>query len=155
MTASPSPAAAAAGGRARALIAVHLGGLAPGLVAVLLMLVWAAHNGGYDADTWYWGGLLLLATLAAVLVWLGRDRVRVSRPALIALALLGAYVAWSYASIAWAGSPGDALEGSNRALVYLLLFALMLLLPWTAEAALTALIVYVGGVGVIAIVVLA
>ena len=24
------------------------------------MLVWAVHDGGYDADTWYWGALVVL-----------------------------------------------------------------------------------------------
>ena len=43
----------------------------PGLFAVGLMLLWAVHNGGYDAETWYWGALATLAVLAATLVTLG------------------------------------------------------------------------------------
>jgi O-Antigen ligase len=130
----------------------HPPAFVPGFVAVGVMLVWAVHNGGYDADTWYWGTLVLAAVLAALLI--ARGRPRLSRASAAALAFFALYVAWSYLSIAWAQSPGDALEGSNRALLYLLLFALMLALPWTPKGALTALIAFVLGVGVIAIVLL-
>jgi O-Antigen ligase/Tetratricopeptide repeat len=126
-----------------------------GIPAVALMLVWAAHDGGYDADTWYWGALLLLAALGAVLGGgLGRRRRRTSRPTRIALGAFALYVAWSYLSISWAASPGDAFQGSNRALLYLIVFALMAVLPWGAKGVLAALLIYVVGVGVIAIVVL-
>ena len=54
----------------------------------------------------------------------------------------------------WAQVPGWALEGSNRTLLYVLLFALFLVLPWTSETALTALVVYAIGIGVIALVTL-
>src|SRR5690348_6924276 len=40
----------------------------PGLLVVALLLVWAVHDGGYDADTWYWGALLMLALLAGVVI---------------------------------------------------------------------------------------
>src|SRR5437588_5395704 len=100
--------------------------LVPGLIGVGLMLAWAVHDGGYDADTWYWGALLLLGTVAAVLVGVRAARLRLSTLSLLALGAFGAYVAFSYLSIAWAGSPGDALQGSNRALLYLFVFALFL-----------------------------
>ncbi len=129
--------------------------LTPGLLAVALMVLWAEHDGGYDADTWYWGALLLLALLAATILGLGTRRARLSRPAGIALAAASAYTAWSYLSIAWAATPGSALEGSNRTLLYLLLFALFLILPWTTEAALGALLLFVVGVGAIGVVILA
>ncbi len=132
----------------------HAPALLPGLVTVALMLVWAVHNGGYDADTWYWGALLALALLAAALIGLGPKRPRMSRPALTALVLFGLYVAWSYLSMTWAQSPGDALQGSNRALLYLLAFALLLVLPWTPRGALIALLTFALGVGVISIVLL-
>src|SRR5438445_13498008 len=91
----------------------------PGLIAVALMLLWAIHDGGYDADTWYWGALAVLGLLALVSI-LGITRRALSRASVIALALLGAYVAWSYLSMSWAQTPGSALEGSNRALLYAL-----------------------------------
>ena len=130
----------------------HPPAFVPGFVAIGVMLVWAVHNGGYDADTWYWGTLVLAAVLAAVLI--ARGRPRLSRASAAALAFFALYVAWSYLSIAWAQSPGDALDGSNRALLYLFVFALMLTLPWTPRGALVALVTFVLGVGVIAIVLL-
>jgi len=126
----------------------------PGLIVVALMLVWAVHNGGYDADTWYWGALVLVALLASVVIARGLRSIRLSRPAMVALAAFALYVAWSYLSISWAASPGDALAGSNRALLYLLVFATMLVLPWTVRGALIALLVFALGVGVIGVVLL-
>jgi O-Antigen ligase len=126
----------------------------PGLIAVALMLAWAVHNGGYDADTWYWGSLVMLALLAAVVIARGVRSIRVSRAGAVALAAFALYVAWSYLSISWAASPGDALTGSNRALLYLLVFATMLVLPWTVRGALIALLAFALGVGVIAVVLL-
>ncbi|MGH2889511.1 MAG: O-antigen ligase family protein, partial [Solirubrobacteraceae bacterium] len=116
--------------------------------------MWAVHDGGYDAETWYWGALASLGLLAATGLGL-RGQLRLGRGAVAALLLFAAYVAWCYLSITWAQSPGDALQGANQALLYLLIFAVMLILPWTAEAATAALIVYVVGVGAIALVLLA
>src|ERR1039458_1389130 len=117
------------------------------------MLVWAVHDGGYDADTWYWGALLSLALLALVMIGPGRES-RYTRLSRAAIACLALYVAWSYLSITWAQSPGDALQGSNRALLYLIIFALLARLPWTPQAAVLALLVFAVGVGAIAIVLL-
>ncbi|MDQ2760824.1 MAG: O-antigen ligase family protein [Actinomycetota bacterium] len=124
----------------------------PGLIAVALMILWAAHDGGYNTDTWYWGALVLLAALAAVVIGVGFGRT--SRAGRIALAAFALYVGWSYLSITWAQSPGNALEGSNRVLLYLVVFALLTVIPWTPKAALAALLIFVLGVGVIAIVML-
>jgi hypothetical protein len=118
------------------------------------MLVWAADDGGFDSTTWYWGALVTLGVLAVVAVMATRDRVRLPRPLIVALVALALYVAWSYLSMTWAQYPGAALEGSNRALLYLLLFALLALVPWTVGAAQTVLVVFALGIGVIAIVLL-
>jgi hypothetical protein len=121
----------------------------PAYCAVALMLLWAAHDGGYDADTWYWGALVVLALVAAMLGGLfGRLR-ELATPTKIGIAGFGLYVAWSFLSITWAGYKGDALNGSNRALLYLLVFALFCLSRLTVKAALGALLVWVLGVGVI------
>ena len=117
------------------------------------MLVWAVHDGGYDADTWYWGALILLAVLAVTLILRGRAT-RLPRASVAALVCFMLYVGWSFLSIAWAQSPGTALQGSDRALLYLLVYALMVTLPWTPQAALVALLTFVVAVGVIAIVLL-
>jgi O-Antigen ligase len=128
--------------------------LVAGLPVVALMLVWAVHDGGYDTDTWYWGALVMLALLTGVVIARRAPAVRIPRSARVALVAFALYVAWSYLSISWAQSPGDALEGSNRALLYLLVFATMLVLPWTVRSALLALLTFVLGVGVLAIVLL-
>ena len=146
------PTRRAAGARVRPIAGYAW--LIPGLVVVALMLVWAVHDGGYDADTWYWGALLVLGLLAAVVIARGWRAIQLSRPAKVALVAFALYVAWSYLSISWAASPGDALTGSNRALLYLLVFATMLVLPWTARGALIALVTFALGIGVIAIVLL-
>ena len=140
--------------RARALFAQHGPALIPGAIVVGLMIVWAIHDGGYDADTWYWGALLALATLAVVVVAGAARAEGLPRAALIAIGCFAAYVAWSYLSITWAASPGDALQGSNRALLYLIVFTLMVALPWTPEAALAALVAFTLAVGAIAVVIL-
>lgn len=116
------------------------------------MVLWAEHDGGYDTDTWYWGALALLALLVATVIALGPRRAALSRYGVAALAALTAYTAWSYLSIAWAQSPGLALQGSNRTLLYLLLFTLLLILPWRPKAALAALVLFslcVGAFGVL------
>ncbi len=131
----------------------HLPALVPGLVVVGLMLVWEISDGGYDPQTWYWGALVALGLLAAIVIAAGSGR-RLGRDAKLTLALFTAYVCWCYCSIAWAQSPGSALNGANQALLYLLVYAAMLLLPWTAPGALAALAVYATGVGATAVVLL-
>ena len=126
----------------------------PGLAVVALLIVWAADNGGYDAGTWYWGALALLSLAAITIAVLGVDRVGLSRSSRLAVAAFAAYVAWSYLSIAWAQAPGTALEGSNRALLYLIAFTLMASLPWTAAGAAVALSVFALAIGTIAAVML-
>jgi hypothetical protein len=127
----------------------------PVLVALAVMIVWSAHDGGYDEDTWYWGALVVLSLLVALTGTLGAATRRLEGTVKIALMAFAGYVAWSYLSITWAQSPGDALTGSNRALLYLLIFALFALSPWTPGRALGALVVYALGVGVIAVVLMA
>src|SRR6185437_1125765 len=121
------------------------------LVAVLVLLIlWAAHDGGYDEDTWYWGALVLLALLAMVVGGLFGPLRRRGPATKVALGAFALYVVWSYASIAWAAYRGDALSGSNKALLYLMVFALCALSRWTPRRALwmtTAYTVAVGAVG--------
>jgi tetratricopeptide (TPR) repeat protein len=129
--------------------------LVPALLAVGLFVYWGAHGGGYDPSTWEPSALLVLGLLIASAAGLGLDRLRASRPLALALGLLAAYVAFSYLSIAWAPSPGDALDGSNRALLFLMLFALFALLPWRTWTALVTLSAFALGIGTIAVVTLA
>jgi tetratricopeptide (TPR) repeat protein len=129
--------------------------LVPALIAVGLFVYWAAHGGGYEPTTWEPSALLVLGLLVATVVGLRPGRLRLSRPLAIALALLAAYVAFSYLSIAWAASPGEALDGSNRSLLFLLLFALFALLPWRPSSAVVTLSAFALGIGAVAVVTLA
>jgi hypothetical protein len=151
---------ASAGVRARPVrswpgaLGTALPSLAPGLFVVALDVMWAIHNGGFDADTWYWGALASLAMLTIVaVVRLGGSR-RIPGPLKVALVAFAAYVTWSYLSISWAQAKGAALQGSNRALLYLIMFTLMTLIPWRARTATIALVVFVLGLGGTAVVVL-
>jgi hypothetical protein len=140
--------------QATTVLRPHAAALIPGLIAVGMMVLWAVHDGGYDRDTWYWGALVFLTLLAATVIARGLRPALPSTAARVALIALALYTAWSFLSITWAHSPGDALDGSNRTLLYLLVFALMVLLPWTTRAALAALVVFATGIGVTAVVLL-
>ncbi|MGZ4225490.1 MAG: O-antigen ligase family protein [Solirubrobacteraceae bacterium] len=125
-------------------------GAAPVAAVLVLLILWAAHDGGYDEDTWYWGALILLALAAMVVGGLFGPLRRLGTATKVALGAFSLYVAWSYASIAWASYRGDALTGSNKALLYLLVFALCAVSRWTPRRALwmvTAYTVAVGAVG--------
>lgn len=135
-------------------LAPHLRAGIPGLIVVGLMLLWAAHDGGYDADTWYWGALVVVGMLGVSAVLLTPAWQQYSRVVWISVGAFALYVLWSYASVAWAQDPGLALEGSNRALLYLGVFLVMAGLPWTAEGALAAMLCFAVGVGSIAVVLL-
>jgi O-antigen ligase/polysaccharide polymerase Wzy-like membrane protein len=129
--------------------------LLPALPIVGLLVYWAAHGGGYTPTTWEPSALLVLGLLVATVAGLGPARLRLSRPLAIALAALAAYTAWSYLSILWAPARGDALDGSNRTLLFLALCTLFALLPWRTWTALTALSTFAVGIGGVALVTLA
>ena len=97
------------------------------LAALAILVAWATDQGGYPLTHWAPGGLaiasLLALSLAAVRVRARELPVAVQ----VALGCLAAYTALSFLSILWAGAPGDAWEGANRTLLYLLVFALFAL----------------------------
>src|SRR5271155_885932 len=96
----------------------------PALAAVVLFVVWATSQAGYPVTHWAPGGLVVLALLAMTLVIVPLRLSELSVPVRIALGCLAAYTALSFLSILWAQVPGDAWEGANRTLLYLLVFAL-------------------------------
>jgi O-antigen ligase len=101
----------------------------PALGALALMVVWATDQAGYPLTHWAPGGLVVLALLAIALIAV-RPRLSEIPPAVrLAVACLAAYTALSFLSILWAGVPGDAWEGANRTLLYLLVFALFACFP--------------------------
>lgn len=107
------------------------------LPAALVLASWLVAtylSGGYFARYWYPAGIALLALLAVMVLAGGRALPRI-RAARVALLLLGGFVAWSYLSIGWAGSPGSALEASNKLLVFLLTAWILALIPWSGRSA--------------------
>jgi O-antigen ligase len=96
----------------------------PALGALALMVVWATDQAGYPLTHWAPGGLIVLALLAIALLAMAPRWAGIPIPVRVAVGALGAYTALSFLSILWAGVPGDAWEGANRTLLYLLVFAL-------------------------------
>lgn len=117
--------------------------LLAGAPALLLLIWWISREGGYFERSWMPGTVLLLVIGAASAIALRAELALPSRPAQLAVAAFAAYVAWSFASILWAGNPADALEGSQRALLYLVCFALFALLPWTPRTLVVALLAFI------------
>src|SRR5205809_2092663 len=114
----------------------------PGVLAVALFVVWAYRDGGYPATTWYPGALFVLGLLAVVLAaWPGARR-GTPRAVRWSLAFFAAYTAWTFVSISWAQSKGDAWDGANRTLFLLSVYALFALLPWRRTGAMALLGLY-------------
>ena len=107
----------------------------PALVALALFIVWATDQGGYPVTHWAPGGLIVLALLGLALGVVGLRASEVPTAVKIALGCLAGYTALSFASILWAAVPGDAWEGANRTLLYLLVFALFALWPQRGRSA--------------------
>ncbi|MFI5009618.1 MAG: O-antigen ligase family protein [Solirubrobacterales bacterium] len=115
----------------------------PALAAMVLFAVWATDQAGYPLTHWAPGGLIVLALLAIAALIVPLRLAEVPLPVRIAALCLVAYTALSFLSILWAGVPGDAWEGADRTLLYLLVFVLfaawpqrgasaaLLLLGWT------------------------
>jgi tetratricopeptide (TPR) repeat protein len=101
----------------------------PALGAVVLMAVWATDQAGYPLTHWAPGGVIVLALLAIALLAAPVRWAEIPVAVRIAVGCLAAYTALSFLSILWAGVPGDAWEGANRTLLYLLVFALFACWP--------------------------
>ncbi len=96
----------------------------PALAAIVLFVVWAGSQAGYPVTHWAPGSLIVLVLLAITLACVPLRLTEVPLPVRVAVAALAAYTALSYFSILWAKVPGDAWEGANRTLLYLLVFVL-------------------------------
>ena len=118
------------------------------LPAVGVFLAWAAVEGGYSAIYWYPGALALLPLL--VIAFLARDAQGPRRLVVVAFGCLAAYAAWSFASIGWADVRADAWDGANRTALYVTVFGLFALLPWTIRGAWLVLGTYAFGAAGIA-----
>jgi tetratricopeptide (TPR) repeat protein len=111
----------------------------PAFAAIALFIGWATSQAGYPVTHWGPGALILLGLLAIALAAVRLRVAEVPRSVWIALGALAAYTAFSYLSILWAANTGDAWEGANRTLLYLLVFALFAL--WRQRGTTAALLV--------------
>ncbi|HLB21781.1 MAG TPA: O-antigen ligase family protein [Solirubrobacteraceae bacterium] len=107
----------------------------PALVAVALFVVWATDQAGYPLTHWAPGALLVLALLGLALATVALRVADVPLAVKIALGCFAAYTAFSFLSILWAAVPGDAWEGADRTLLYLLVFALFACWPQRGRTA--------------------
>ena len=96
----------------------------PALAAVALFAIWATDQAGYPLTHWAPGGVIVLTLLTLAVATIGFRVGDIPTPVRIALGCFAGYTALSFISIAWAAVPGDAWEGANRTLLYLLVFAL-------------------------------
>lgn len=90
------------------------------LTAITLTATWMGfENGGYFVADW---GLIGLAVAVILLFGTATGAFRAARVryGVIALALFGAYTAWTFASILWAPNRGEAWSGASLTLLYLL-----------------------------------
>jgi O-antigen ligase len=111
----------------------------PAFAAIALFVGWATSQAGYPVTHWGPGALIVLGLLAIALAAVRLRVAEVPRSVWIALGALAAYTAFSYLSILWAANTGDAWEGANRTLLYLLVFALFAL--WRQRGTTAALLV--------------
>ena len=134
------------------LTAGDLWTLVPAFAALALFGAWSAVDGGFSPTWWLPGGLLVAGLALVSVIGGGADLARLPRLQLIALGAFAALTAWSFCSLAWAEVTGDAWDGANRTLLYLLVLCLFASLPWralTAAVVLAACVVAVTGVGVV------
>jgi tetratricopeptide (TPR) repeat protein len=126
----------------------------PALLATLVFSVWATSEAGYLTADWYPGALFLVALLAVTAGAVPLRLAEVPRPVLLALGFLAAFTAWSFLSLLWADDGGEAWDGANRTLLYLVVFALFALWPQRGDAALLPMVAWVLGVTIVAAVTL-
>ena len=122
--------------------------LAVGALALVVFLVWEWRDGGFASTDWLPGGLFLLGLLVTLLLAVG-GAPRLSRALLVSIAFLAAFTVWNACSIAWAEVRGVAWDGTNRTLVYLVVFALFAIPAWSRRS--TALLLGAFSLGVAAV----
>jgi len=127
--------------------------LIPGLIGLATFIVLAASQGGWKVTEWAPAGIFFLGLLIAS-AYAYRWRLReLDRANLIAILLLAAFVAWSFATIAWADVQSTAWDGANRALAYLFVYAVFSLVAWRAGSAALVLGIYSVGLAAVGAVV--
>ncbi|MDX6671166.1 MAG: hypothetical protein QOI91_1529 [Solirubrobacteraceae bacterium] len=122
----------------------------PALLATVIFSIWATRGAGYLTTDWYPGALFLVALLAVTAGAVPQRLATMPRPVQLALALLAAFTAWSFLSLLWADDRGEAWDGANRTLLYLVVFALFALWPMRGDAALLPLVAWIVGIAIVA-----
>ncbi len=107
----------------------------PALAVLALFVVWATDQAGYPLTHWAPGGLIVLALLAIAVLTVPLRLAEIPLSVRMAVGCLAAYTALSFLSILWAGVPGDAWEGADRTLLYLLVFVLFAAWPQSGASA--------------------
>ncbi len=105
----------------------------PGGIAVAVFVLWAIFDGGVSPTKSWPGALFLLGLLVATIFGYRRHLPAIPLPALWAIGLLAGFAAWNFLSITWADDQGAAWDGANRCLLYLTVFGLFALMPWSAR----------------------
>jgi hypothetical protein len=121
----------------------------PAFVTLVLLVAWAANQGGYPVTHWAPGALIVLALLALTLWSVRLSLSQVPLAVRIAVLSLAGYTALSFFSILWAAVPGDAWEGADRTLLYLLVFVLFA--AWRQRGATAALLLNAWVLAIIAL----
>ena len=111
--------------------------LPPALPVFAGLVLWAHFDGGYFGRLWY------PSAIGAVLLLVGSRSARggssrVASGPDCAPAAPGT-LAWSFLSMAWADSPGSALEAASKLLLVVTLAWALVLLPWRPRAGLALL----------------
>lgn len=105
---------------------LELGRAALGVAVGLGLAVVAFDSGGYFPTAWSWGALVALTVLAGTLV-LG-EAVRPSWLALASLGGLAGFAAWTWLALLWSDDRSATVLEGQRALLYLSVFAALVLL---------------------------
>jgi tetratricopeptide (TPR) repeat protein len=105
--------------------------LVPGGLGFAVFVAYAAQDAGWAPTVWYPGALFLLFLAALSLAFVPKPRP--SPAAVASIGLFAAYTAWSFLSISWSDVRGDAWDGANRTLLFLVVYVLFLRLPWQAR----------------------
>lgn len=117
----------------------------PPLAILALFLYWAADEGGFLSTTWYPGALLAL-WLLVICAGDARFSLQARGCRTAALGLLALFTAWSFLSITWATVEGNAWDGANKALLYLVVYAIFS--RWSTNARIAASFAALFGLGV-------
>ena len=101
--------------------------IGPTVFVLALLVLATVYSGAFDVDQWGPPTLFILVLLLTLTMRGGMAHLP---DRWVGLALAGAWglAAWAAASAAWAGSPGAALEGAGREVMY----AAVLTLPFVA-----------------------